>query len=175
MAKIFVSGVAGFLGSHLAERLLEEGHTVVGVDNLIGGYLDNVPAGVDFYQADCRDRELMVRLMQGVDVVYHTAAAAYEGLSVFAPLYVNEHTYMTTVSLLSAAASAKVKRFVFLSSMARYGEQQTPFMESMSALPRPVRYREGRLGDAGARDLRDARYRVGAGGPAQHHRAAPKI
>ena len=135
MAKIFVSGVAGFLGSHLAERLLEEGHTVVGVDNLIGGYLDNVPAGVDFYQVDCRERALMVKLLQGVDVVYHTAAAAYEGLSVFSPMYVNEHTYMTTVSLLSAAASAKVRRFVFLSSMARYGEQQTPFMESMQTLP----------------------------------------
>lgn len=135
MAKILVTGVAGFLGSHLAERLAKEGHAVVGVDNLIGGYVDNVPAGIDFRQADCRDRLLMAELMQGVDIVYHAAAAPYEGLSVFAPLYVNEHTYMTTVSLLSAAASAKVKRFVFLSSMARYGEQPTPFAETMPTLP----------------------------------------
>lgn len=135
MAKIFISGVAGFLGSHLAEHLLKEGHTVVGVDNLIGGYLDNVPVGVEFFEADCRNRPLMLEFMQDVDVVYHTAAAAYEGLSVFAPMYVNEHTYMTTVSLLSAAAAAKAKRFVFLSSMARYGEQPTPFTEVMPALP----------------------------------------
>ncbi len=135
MAKVLVTGVAGFLGSHLAERLVKEGHTVIGVDNLIGGYLDNVPPSIDFWQADCRDRMLMKRLMRGVEVVYHCAAAAYEGLSVFSPQYINEHTYMTTVALLSAAAEAKIKRFVFLSSMARYGEQQTPFTEDMAPAP----------------------------------------
>jgi UDP-glucose 4-epimerase len=135
MAKVLVTGVAGFLGSHLAERLVREGHTVVGVDNLIGGYLDNVPKGIEFWQEDCRDRLLMKKRMEGVDIVYHCAAAAYEGLSVFSPQYINEHTYMTTVALLSAAAEAKIKRFVFLSSMARYGEQQTPFTEDMSPAP----------------------------------------
>ncbi|MCI0552142.1 MAG: NAD-dependent epimerase/dehydratase family protein, partial [Anaerolineae bacterium] len=135
MSKIFVSGVAGFLGSHLAERLVSDGHDVIGVDNLSGGYRDNVPEGVVFHEADCRDVQAMTALMKGVDVVYHCAAAAYEGLSVFSPVYVNEQTYMTTVALLSAAAQNKVKRFVYLSSMARYGHQQTPFTEDMTPKP----------------------------------------
>ena len=53
MSKIFVSGVAGFLGSHLAENLINDDHQVIGVDNLSGGYLDNIPKKVKFYKADC--------------------------------------------------------------------------------------------------------------------------
>ena len=50
--KIFVTGVAGFLGSHLSEKLLEQGHQIVGVDNLVGGYTDNIPKGIKFYEYD---------------------------------------------------------------------------------------------------------------------------
>ena len=53
--KVFITGVAGFLGSHLADAMIAEGHQVVGVDNLIGGELDNVPSKVDFHQFDCND------------------------------------------------------------------------------------------------------------------------
>src|SRR4051812_8105973 len=53
--RVFISGVAGFLGSHLADAFLADGHEVIGVDNMIGGYLDNVPTGVKFYQYDCND------------------------------------------------------------------------------------------------------------------------
>ena len=73
---IFITGVAGFLGSHLAEALLKRGHTVIGVDNMIGGYLDNVPQGVRFHQVDCIDRGAMLRLMKGSDIVYHCAATS---------------------------------------------------------------------------------------------------
>lgn len=135
MSKVAITGGAGFLGSHLADRLIAQGHEVTCVDNLIGGYIDNVPKSATFVEFDCRDREAMARLLEGVDVVYHCAAAAYEGLSVFSPQYINEHTYMTTVSLLSAAAQAGVKRFVYLSSMSRYGAQQTPFTEDMPTSP----------------------------------------
>jgi UDP-glucose 4-epimerase len=132
----FVSGVAGFLGSHLAEALIRRGHRVIGVDNLLGGYLDNVPAGVEFHQVDCLDRAKMVELMRGVDVVYHCAATAYEGLSVFSPHLVTQNIFGITLSLVSAAVENKVKRFVLCSSMARYGTQETlPFTEDMT--PRP--------------------------------------
>lgn len=57
--RILVTGVAGLLGSHIADRMLELGHEVVGVDNLIGGYMDNVNEKVRFYKADCGDLELM--------------------------------------------------------------------------------------------------------------------
>lgn len=132
----FITGVAGFLGSHMAEKLLAEGHRVIGCDNLIGGYLDNVPPGVDFYTHDCGDREAMVKIMKGVDIVYHCACTAYEGLSVFSPHFITRNTFDITASIVSAAISNRVKRFVFCSSMARYGSQDTlPFTEDMTPKP----------------------------------------
>lgn len=133
---IFISGVAGFLGSHLAERLLKKGHRVIGCDNLIGGYLDNVPSGVEFYSHDCGDREAMKKILRNVEIVYHCACTAYEGLSVFSPHLITRNTFDTTVSMLSASIANRVRRFVLLSSMARYGEQDTlPFLETMSPQP----------------------------------------
>ena len=133
---IFVTGVAGFLGSHLAEALVAQGHRVIGVDNLLGGYLDNVPMGVEFHQVDCIDREAMARLMKGSQIVYHCAATAYEGLSVFSPHVVTQNIFGITLSLVSAAISNNVERFVMCSSMARYGEQETlPFTEDMAPKP----------------------------------------
>ena len=134
--RIFITGVAGFLGSHIADKMLEDGHEVIGCDNLIGGYIDNIPDGVDFYQVDCRYLNTMNKLMKGVDIVYHTACTAYEGLSVFSPELVCQNTYQITASVASAAISQKVKRFVYCSSMARYGTQKTiPFTEDM--VPKP--------------------------------------
>jgi UDP-glucose 4-epimerase len=134
--KVFISGVAGFLGSHLADELLSEGCEVVGVDNLIGGYQDNIPAGVDFHKKDCLDLPAMNELLKGVEVVIHAACTAYEGLSVFSPAFVCNNTAQATVSLLSAAVSNKIKRFVYCSSMARYGTQDVvPFNEDMECKP----------------------------------------
>lgn len=132
----FITGVAGFLGSHLAEHFLKEGHRVIGCDNLVGGYLDNVPAGVEFHTVDCNDFQAMKNIMKGVDVVYHTAAYAYEGLSVFSPYLVTQNVSGSTVSVVTAAIANKVKRFIQCSSMARYGTQDTlPFTEDMRCLP----------------------------------------
>lgn len=134
--KVFITGVAGFLGSHLADEMLREGHEVIGCDNLIGGYLDNVPDGVEFYQVDCQYLNTMNKLMKGVDIVYHTACTAYEGLSVFSPNLVCQNTYQITASVASAAVSQGVKRFIYCSSMARYGTQEViPFTEDL--VPRP--------------------------------------
>lgn len=134
--KIFITGIAGFLGSHLADAMLAEGHEVLGCDNLIGGYRDNVPDGASFYQYDCNDLEKMKELTRGVDIVYHTACTAYEGLSVFSPKLVAENTYLNTVSIASAAIANHVKRFVTCSSMARYGTQEVvPFTEDMICKP----------------------------------------
>lgn len=136
MAKVFITGVAGFLGSNLAEALLKEGHEVVGCDNLIGGYIDNIPEGVDFHQVDCKYLNTMKSLLEGIDIVYHCACTAYEGLSVFSPHLVCENTYQITVTMISAAIHNNVKRFVYCSSMARYGAQETvPFREDM--VPKP--------------------------------------
>lgn len=134
--KVFITGVAGFLGSHLADAMLKEGHEVVGCDNLIGGYLDNVPDDVDFYQVDCNYLNTMNKLLKGVDIVYHTACTAYEGLSVFSPHLVSQNTYLNTASVATAAVAQGVKRFVYCSSMARYGHQEVvPFTEDMTCKP----------------------------------------
>ncbi|RJQ31204.1 NAD-dependent epimerase/dehydratase family protein [Candidatus Parcubacteria bacterium] len=135
MAKIFVSGVAGFLGSHLADSFIADGHQVVGCDNLFGGYLDNVPPKVEFHQYDCNFLNSMIKITKDVDVVYHCAAAAYEGLSVFSPFFISQNVFQNTVSLMTASIVNKVKRFVFCSSMARYGSQAVPFKEDMTPKP----------------------------------------
>ena len=90
---ILITGVAGFLGSHLSEKLLDLGHKVIGVDNMIGGYEDNVPSNVEFHRIDCCDFNKVKSLMKGVQVVYHCAATAHEGLSVFSPYEITKNNY----------------------------------------------------------------------------------
>lgn len=132
---IFITGVAGFLGSHLADTFIEKGHHVVGCDNLIGGYLDNVPSGVDFYQYDLTDYDTIVRITRGIDIVYHCAATAYEGLSVFSPRLVTKNIVDASISVITASVVNGVRRFINCSSMARYGEQSVPFREEMAPKP----------------------------------------
>lgn len=134
--KIFVTGVAGFLGSHIADRMIALGHTVAGNDNLIGGYVEHVNPQVEFHNVDCCDWTAMSRIMQGSDVVIHCAATAHEGLSMFSPSFITRNIYEASISTISAAINCKVKRFLFCSSMARYGVQAPPFTEEM--LIRPV-------------------------------------
>ena len=134
--KVLITGVAGFLGSHLAQKLSTMGHEIVGIDNMIGGYEDNIPQNIIFHKKDCCDHEKMNSYMKGVDVVYHCAATAHEGLSVFSPYEIGKNNFLASISIFSAAISNKVKRIVFCSSMARYGSQETPFNENM--LPKPI-------------------------------------
>jgi UDP-glucose 4-epimerase len=133
--KIFVTGVAGFMGSHLADRFISKGHQVIGCDSLLGGYIDNVPSAAEFHQVDCTDLHKMKDLMRGVDIVYHCAATAYEGLSVFSPHIVTRNIVDASVSVITAAIANRVSRFVLCSSMARYGENRVPFTEDM--IPKP--------------------------------------
>jgi len=134
--KILITGVAGFLGSHLADKLKALGHNVVGIDNMIGGYTDNIPKNIEFHNIDCCNLENVKKVMVGVDVVYHCAATAHEGLSVFSPYEITKNNYLASVSVFSAAVNAKVKRIIYCSSMARYGDLKGPFLESMT--PKPV-------------------------------------
>lgn len=134
--KVFVSGVAGFLGSHLADQMLAKGHEVVGIDNLIGGYEDNVPDGVEFYKADCLNLDDVIKYSKNCELFYHTACTAYEGLSVFSPSLVCANTYQISINMMTAAIVNNAQRFVHCSSMARYGTQEiTPFTEEMICKP----------------------------------------
>ena len=135
--RVFVTGVAGFLGSHLADAFIARGDQVIGCDNLIGGDVDNVPRGVDFYIGDCNEFERLKKAMRAVDVVYHCAATAHEGLSVFSPYANARHGYCASASVFSAACAVGVKRIVFTSSMARYGagDGRLPFTEATPVRP----------------------------------------
>jgi len=133
--KIFVTGIAGFLGSHLADTCIKQGNTVGGCDNLIGGYRENIPEEASFLIADCTDLGTMKSLLQGVDIVYHCAAYPHEGLSVFSPSLITESVFQATATMLSAFVQNKGKKFIFLSSMARYGINAIPFTEDMRPNP----------------------------------------
>lgn len=135
MSKIFITGAAGFLGSHLADAMLADGHQVVGIDNMIGGELDNVPAKVEFHQVDCNDFSTVKELMKGCHILYHCAATAYEGLSVFSPHVVTQNIVGASVAVFSAAIANRVQRIVTCSSMARYGTLKPPFIEVMTCKP----------------------------------------
>lgn len=135
MAKFFITGVAGFLGSHLADAMLADGHPVVGIDSMIGGDLDNVPSKVEFHQVDCNNFDAVKALMSGCSHVYHCAATAYEGLSVFSPNLVTQNIVGASVSVFSAACAQNVKRIVHCSSMARYGAGMPPFQETDTPKP----------------------------------------
>ena len=132
--KVFVTGVAGFLGSWIAESLLKAGHSVVGVDNFVGGEENNIPLACKVYRpsADIRDLVLMTKMCEGCDAVYHCAALAYEGLSVFSPSMVADNVVGGSVAVATAAVRCGMKRFVNCSSMARYG---LPYCEDGKSAP----------------------------------------
>ena len=73
--RIYITGIAGFLGSQIADDLIRKGHEVAGCDTLIGGYLDNIPEDADFHQVDCRYLNAMKKVTRDTDVVIHTASS----------------------------------------------------------------------------------------------------
>ena len=136
MAKtILVTGAAGFLGSHICKELLNRKYEVIGVDNLLGGDKENIPFLYNFYKLDCADFKSMLKITKGIDVLFHCAATAHEGLSVFSPYTITQNNIMATVGVATAAIQNGVKRIIYCSSMARYGDQQSPFTEDMPTKP----------------------------------------
>jgi nucleoside-diphosphate-sugar epimerase len=140
MARYLITGVAGFIGSSLAHALVEQGHTVQGVDNLSTGNLDNladIRDQVSFQQMDIQDAQGMKEACQGVDVILHQAALASVPRSVKDPVASHESNINGTLNLLIAARDAGVRRLVYAASSSAYGDQPTqPKQEDM--LPRPL-------------------------------------
>lgn len=124
--RVFISGLAGFLPSHLADALIAQGHTVVGCDNLVGGDERNVPRQATCEIRDCHDPRLDLR---GVDCVIHCAALPHEGASNFSPSLITNSIYGDSVALFSRAIACGVGRILFCSSMARFGTGVPPFAE----------------------------------------------
>jgi len=138
MTKSLVTGGAGFIGSHVAQSCLRLGHEVVVLDDLSGGFEDNVPAGAIFCKGSVSDVALIAHLFakHRFDYVYHLAAYAAEGLSHFIRRYNYQNNVLGTVNLLNASVNAEtVRRFVFTSSIAVYGAAQNPMTEETAPMP----------------------------------------
>ena len=135
--KVFITGIAGFLGSNLAEWCLKKNYQVSGCDNLVGGDKENFKGlDLEFFNIDCENLKDMTRAMKGVDVLCHAASYAHEGLSSVSPTLICRNNMMGSVATFTAAIKNKVKRIVFCSSMARYGAIPIPYKED--DIPNPV-------------------------------------
>jgi UDP-glucose 4-epimerase len=133
---IFITGIAGFLGSNLAEYYLKKNYKVSGCDNLVGGSLDNIDQSkINFFKENCEDFEMMKKITKNVDILCHAAAYAHEGLSSFSPVLISSNNVTGSVSVFTAAIVNKVKRIVYCSSMARYGNIKIPFKEEDELKP----------------------------------------
>jgi UDP-glucose 4-epimerase len=136
--KILITGVAGLLGSRMTSWLLENKSDceIVGIDDLSGGYLENIDSRVKFYQLNCADDEFEQRFNQEKpDYVYHFAAYAAEGLSPFIRKYNYKNNLISTANIINCCINNEVKRLVFTSSMAVYGKQTPPFSENLERKP----------------------------------------
>lgn len=135
--RVWVTGICGFLGSHVAEQLCLQGHDVDGNDNLICGDVANIPHKQGFWRSDCCSFGVLSAQMKSFrpEVVVHCAATAHEGFSNFSPSFITRNIFEASVSVFSASIAAGAKRIVYMSSMARYGNQMTPFTEDLPTRP----------------------------------------
>ncbi|HIF38020.1 MAG TPA: NAD-dependent epimerase/dehydratase family protein [Gemmatimonadetes bacterium] len=138
MAHVLVTGAAGLLGSHLTDFLILQGHKVTGLDNLSGGYLENVNSQCNFIRLDLTNASAVDAIMKvfQFDYVYHFAAYAAVGLSPFIRNFNYQNNVLASVNLINGCIKYDVRKFIFASSMDVYGEQSPPFEEDM--VPRPT-------------------------------------
>lgn len=138
MAVYLVTGVAGFIGAAVAKALLEQGHAVVGVDNLTTGYLENVPKGTEFYQADCQDACLYAQLLPKREyaAIFHIAGQSSGEISFDDPVYDLRTNGESTLHLLKFALAVGCRRFIYASTMSVYGvKPDAPVQEDEPLLP----------------------------------------
>jgi len=135
--KCLVTGGAGFIGAHVSRELLTLGHDVVVLDDLSGGFRDNLPSDAMFVHGSILDHRLVDRLFdeERFAYVFHLAAYAAEGLSHFIKRFNYQNNLVGSVNLINASVNYDVKCFVFTSSIAVYGSNQVPMREDM--IPQP--------------------------------------
>jgi len=134
--RFLITGAAGFLGSALANRLVQEGHSVRGLDDLSTGDPSALSPEVHFVRGDVKDRPKLWTLLQEIDCVYHLAAKVLVPESVLYPREYNEVNVGGTVTLMEAMRDVGVRRVVFISSGAIYGNQESQPV-SEDAIPNP--------------------------------------
>lgn len=138
MSKVLVTGAAGFVGSHVCDHLITAGYEVVALDDLSGGFSDNVNPQAHFVKGSINDVALVNSLFEehGFSYVFHLAAYAAEGLSHFIRRYNYTNNLIGSINLINASINAgTVKCFVFTSSIAVYGANQVPMLEDNAPQP----------------------------------------
>ena len=134
--KALVTGAAGFIGSHVAKWLIKYGYEVIALDNLSGGYQENIPPEAKWIKGSVTDYQLLDRIFEErIDYVFHLAAYAAEGLSHFIRRYNYDTNLLGSINLINLSILYGVKCFVFTSSIAVYGANQVPMTEEL--IPRP--------------------------------------
>ena len=135
--KTLVTGGAGFIGSHVALHLLQKGHEVYVLDDLSGGFTENIPPGAIFINGSITDNDLVVRIFEEhkFQYVFHLAAYAAEGLSHFIKRFNYNNNLMGSINLINESVRHQVKCFVYTSSIAVYGAGQLPMSENMTPVP----------------------------------------
>ena len=134
---VLVTGGAGFIGSHVARDLITMGEKVIVLDDLSGGFADNVPSSVPLIVGSITDAALVENIFREhrPEYVFHLAAYAAEGLSHFIKRFNYENNLIGSVNLINAAVTYNVKCFVFTSSIAVYGAAQLPMREEVTPVP----------------------------------------
>ncbi|MBI3039957.1 NAD-dependent epimerase/dehydratase family protein [bacterium] len=134
---VLVTGGAGFIGSHVAKNLLNSGFEVTVVDDLSGGFVENVPTECKFVQGDAGDVNLIYDLFKSgrFKHVFHLGAYAAEGLSHFIRRFNYSNNLISSVNLINASIQFNVETFVFTSSIAVYGKNQLPMTEELTPAP----------------------------------------
>ena len=136
---ILITGVAGLLGSRLADWIIENTeHSVIGIDDLSGGYIENINPKVSFHKFNLLDSSKVDDVFDSAkpELVYHFAAYAAEGLSPFIRKYNYENNLLTSINLINNSIKYGVQRFIFASSMSVYGNKHNPpFSEDLDQAP----------------------------------------
>ena len=132
-----ITGVAGFIGSHIVNHLLKQGHKVIVLDDLSGGDKENINSAAVFYEGSILDVNLINSLFEeyNFSYVYHLAAYAAEGLSHFIRKFNYQNNLIGSINLINASINHKVKCFVFTSSIAVYGTNTLPLTENQFPQP----------------------------------------
>lgn len=137
MKKILITGIAGLLGSNFSRFLLKKGYKVIGIDDLSGGYAENIPDECTFYNFNLKNAEKVNKVFkdENPDCVYHFAAYAAEGLSPFIRNFNYTNNLLASVNIINACINNNTNKIIFTSSMAVYGKGNPPFTELQRPSP----------------------------------------
>jgi UDP-glucose 4-epimerase len=149
MKKVLITGVAGFIGSHVAKRFLDESYVVVGIDDLSGGKLENIHPDIEFIKGDLSDPTTILKIPSGCELILHLAGQSSGEISFDNPVGDLEKNVIATLNLIQYAIDQSVKKFVYASSMSVYGNvPDMPVKESVVASPLSC-YGVGKLASEG--------------------------